>query len=38
LLRLFTTLAPTLADLLLFLGYVVKGCPNLEQASSLLHS
>jgi len=33
-LRLFTTLAPTLADLLLFLGYAVKGGPNLEDLTS----
>ena len=34
--RLFTTLAPILADLLLFLGYVVKGCTNLEDLINFL--
>ena len=34
--RLFTTLAPTLADLFLLLGYVVKGGPNLEDLTSFL--
>jgi len=36
LLRLFTTLAPTLVGLLLFLGYVVKGGSNLEDLTSFL--